>query len=408
MKTVDFYIFYRWLEAFLVTLLATLGILLLEDMSDNLFDLIEVSPGALEILRYYLILLPSLLPTVLPISLMISILISLGTLHRKNEIIALRACGFNLFQITRSLWGVGLFFLAILFFLNAQWVSWSVETSRKVLEHYEYQHYLQKKAPEKDLESKQISNLTFSNPKTNRLWFINEFDTATLFARGVTIYKRDQYDRIIVQYTAAEGFFDEYNRHWVLKKGRVVEFDEQSKPVFSMTFDDLETEEYALAIKAANEPSQSETYLSIKQQINDIQKIRQSFTGLTEQPMLMLTFKKSPEDLSLSELKYILQTFASIEDRSLNPYRVRYHQILTTPVICLIIVALGIPFSLSGVRVSPMAGLGKSLGLFFLYFFIASLSAQMGNNGILHPLIAAWLPSILMLTGSVSLYLKAF
>ena len=100
---IDRYVFSEWVKAFSLTLGATLGILVLEDLYDDLPDFLGYGAGGSEILTYYLVLLPSFLPSVIPLSLLVSILFSLGGQHGRNEVIAMRACGLSLFRLSRSL-----------------------------------------------------------------------------------------------------------------------------------------------------------------------------------------------------------------------------------------------------------------------------------------------------------------
>ena len=226
MKTIDRYIVVHWLQAFGLALLATMGALLMEDLSDDLPDLLDVNIGAFDIIRYYLVLLPSFLPTVLPITILLSVLLSLGALHQKNQITALRASGFSLWQITRSIWMGGIVLAICFFFLNVQWVPWSVETARKIFESYEFKHQLKEKPAE---EVGIINNLTFSNVKGRRLWFIGRFNEMTHEAYELSIYQKDSNDRITAHYSANEAFFEESAQHWVLKQGRFTQFSSEEE-----------------------------------------------------------------------------------------------------------------------------------------------------------------------------------
>ena len=63
----------------------------------------------------------------------------------------------------------------------------------------------------------------------------------------------------------------------------------------------------------------------------------------------------------------------------------------------LIILAIAIPFALSGVRVSPAVGVSKSIGLFFAYYLLANFSTLLGGKGLLDPLWAAVMPNLTMI-----------
>ena len=56
-----------------MALCAFIGLLLLQNVYDNLKDLIDFGAGIGEIIYYYAVLLPSYLPTILPLVFMISI-----------------------------------------------------------------------------------------------------------------------------------------------------------------------------------------------------------------------------------------------------------------------------------------------------------------------------------------------
>ena len=93
MNQIDRYIFWEWLRAFLLALGATLGLLVIFDMYDNLGDLLDFNAASADILYYYFIIIPSLLPYILPVAFLVSLLFSLSNLHSNNEIVALRSCG---------------------------------------------------------------------------------------------------------------------------------------------------------------------------------------------------------------------------------------------------------------------------------------------------------------------------
>ena len=63
----------------------------------------------------------------------------------------------------------------------------------------------------------------------------------------------------------------------------------------------------------------------------------------------------------------------------------------------LIILAIAIPFAVSGVRVSPVVGVSKSIGLFFIYYILTTLATVFGGKGYLEPAWAAAMPNLVMI-----------
>ncbi len=359
MTRIDRHIFTEWLVAFSITIGATLSILILEDIQDNMQDLRGYGASSQSIIYYYIILTPSLLSSVIPISLIISILFSLGNLHRNNEIIAMRAAGMSLWRISRTLWLVGAIFSFLLLYLNSFLIPWSVEKSNLLLENYSYANEL------KDNEEEQVGlhyNLAFYNHKDHRMWFFNRFSNFNYRGYGVTVSTLDSENREISRILAKEAYFDDIDGYWVFNWGREVTFNpEEGDAIKSLPFEEIK------------------------------------MTAFIEDPKLMKTLEKRPKDLSLFELSNILEKVKEEDNSQIRAYAVRYHAIWASPLSCLIVVGLAVPFAVAGVRVNPIIGVSKSMILFLLYFLMANISSVLGERAVIDPILAAWLPNALIL-----------
>jgi len=369
MKLLDRHVFSEWLKIFLLSIGAILGLLVLERLFSTLKELLEYGATPAQALQYYLILLPSTLPEILPLSLLISILFSLGNLHRNNEITAMRATGLSLKRIALPLWITGGLFTVAVFWLQAETVPWSVEKSRTLWQNYAFSAELEegRKAEEVGL----IRNLSFYNHRDRRIWFINRFSEFNYRAFGVTVHRLGPGQKEVSRYVANEGFFDDIEGHWVFLEGREITFDRQT-----------------------GEPIRSQPFRT------------RSLPAFSETPQLMKLREKRPKDLSLFELQELLGYLSGSEDPGIPEYRTRYHGILASPFVCLIVVGLATPFAVSGVRVNPMVGVSKALGLFFLYYLTASIFIMLGSQGVISSVIAAWLPNLIMLAFAGWLGLK--
>jgi lipopolysaccharide export system permease protein len=116
----------------------------------------------------------------------------------------------------------------------------------------------------------------------------------------------------------------------------------------------------------------------------------------TEEPSLMLLIDRKPVDLSFNELRRITDYFSSENNPKFLRYEVRYYGLLFDTIGPLIIIAIAIPFAVSGVRVSPAVGVSKSIGLFFIYFILTNIATPLGSNGTLDPMWAAIMPNLAM------------
>lgn len=103
---------------------------------------------------------------------------------------------------------------------------------------------------------------------------------------------------------------------------------------------------------------------------------------------------KNPEDLTSDEMK---QQIAQLKHDKGEPYMVnklatRYAQRFSTPFTCIIFALIGAPLGLRHHRSSSAVGLGVSLLVIFVFYFVAVYLSTFGDNGRISPEVAAWSP----------------
>ena len=114
---------------------------------------------------------------------------------------------------------------------------------------------------------------------------------------------------------------------------------------------------------------------------------------------------RRPIDLSFFELRRIRNYYAADDNPKGLPYAVRYFGLLADTLFPLIVIALAVPFCVSGVRVNPAVGVSKSIGLFSLYYILMNAASSMATKHLVDPMVAAWLPNIGM--SAIALWLFA-
>jgi len=367
-KLIDKYIFREWFKAFLLTFCAIMMAVLLGVMYDDLHHLIDFGATTSEIIRFFFVLLPSFLPIIMPVALLMSVLFTLGTMHRNNEIIAMRASGFNFFDITRSLWVSAAVLALGLFYLNADLIPWSIEEAHKIEDQIKYG----KVAEEQGAENVGlVTRVAFENKSDNRLWYINRFSQYTQHGYGVNVYQRDASGKEDYRIMAREAYYDNASKEWVFKNGRKIVFDGED-PIQSIPFDEKRV------------------------------------VGFDESSEVIAALNKKPRHLSLRQIGSILKTLDYKDNIGLRKYAIKYHAILATPISCLIVLSIAIPFAISGVRANPLVGVSKAIVLFFLYYFIVNMAGIMGSKEILSPFLAAWIPHIFVIGIAILAYRKLF
>lgn len=359
MTLLDRHILREWLSILGLVLAATLGLLVMRALHEELEDLVRLGAGTGEVVVFCLVRTPGFLATLLPLCLLVSLLYALGKLHHGNEITAMRAAGLGLARITRSIWAAGAVFCALVWWLNATVVPWSVEETRKIWETLQVRQELAGR-PANMVAAR--TAVTFENAADGRLWFINRYSQFTGRAYGVTISERDAEGRETTRWLAAEAWPDGTRGGWQLRDGRELTFDPASGEMLRPA------------------------------------AFREKWIAhFDEDPDLMQVYDAKPDALSLFELRRVVAHHRETGSPKLRAYELRLASVLAESLMPLVIIAFAVPFAVAGVRVNPAVGVSKALGLFVLYFIAMRLGLVLGGRGTMPVAVAALLPHAALL-----------
>jgi lipopolysaccharide export system permease protein len=289
----------------------------------------------------------------LPIATLLALLFSLGSLSKNNEITAIKASGINLwniiilFMIMGVIIGIGDF--AIREFIIPKTSFYNEKVRKEVI-----------KKEERTLQT-DFYNKIVPLPNNTRMTF-SHLDTKAKTMSNVVMEKYDQnfaLKRLVLAQTAIWK-----NNSWILKNGIIRSFN-------SNFWNEIHFTRYNPNINI--NPSD----MSIQNIRNDAKNTRQ--------------FKKY-----INQLKIFGQ--AAIKERIL--LNMRFASVFAH----VIVMTVGIPFVINfGKRSSRILSFTLALGATFIYWITQAITKTLGENLILSPFIAAWLPNIIFLT--IGLYL---
>jgi lipopolysaccharide export system permease protein len=313
--------------------------------------------------------MPSFLSEVLPDALLVSLLYALGKLHRANELTAMRAAGVGFGRLTAPIWLVGLLCCALSWWLNTTVVPWSVEESRAMRDELQFRQESSKALSADRIGA--VNDIAFDNPLGRRMWFLNRFSQHTQHGYGVTVSQLDAARREVSRITAAEAWYDPARNGWNFVRGRDLLFaPESGENIGSTPFEEKFMPAYH------------------------------------ERPELMLLIDRKPSSLSLRELRRLIDYLEIEQSPKLAGYAVRYYGIIADTVGPLLIIAMAIPFAVSGVRVNPAVGVSKSIGLFFLYYIFTNFATTLAIRGFVDPQVGAWIPHAAMAALAAWLFVR--
>jgi len=316
---------------------------------------------ALDIVEYYLVVLPEFLVLVLPIALLLALLYALTNHARHQEITAIRAAGVSLWRLSLPYLGVGFLASLALFAANEFWVPSSDERAKAILKR--------RLAPDPGAPGRnEYRNLCFDNTRDGRRWRIGVYNTQTgeMIEPGVYPIERDG------------------SKPWELRAER------------ARRIDGVWTFFNALAFREAAEtnsppvPSLRTNVLAVPEfsetpeEINSEIKIRDSMT--------LRAAKKA--DVPIQDIvNYVrLHPQLSLSDRAWLDTKLAGR--LAAPWTCLVVVLIAIPFGVAGGRRNVFVGVASSIVICFSYFVLQQLGLALGTSGRLPAWLAAWFPNL--------------
>jgi lipopolysaccharide export system permease protein len=361
-RILDRYILAEWAKVFALSLLSFMGLLLLSEGYNWIPDFLGWGASFGAILQFMSLSLVKNLSMLIPISLLISVIFVLATMNRNHEISAARAAGIGMWRLTAPLWAAGLCLAGLLALLNAVLVPDALEAQNSLVEEAQFAALKSKGGTV--IPKGQASSVSFENAKARRLWLISNLGLSTGQAFEVIVHSFDEKNREIRCVTARFAEFSKQSDgrwRWTFRDGRDMRFDPATGSLMAQPrFKELTLPDY------------------------------------DDDPEVMFYSTKDADKLSLREVSRFVDQAGSNPGGQNAAYAMRYHSILSAPVICLIVVAVAIPFSVGAGRISPMVGVAKTFGLFLTFYFLTSFCAAFGENGALPPMIAAWIPAVLV------------
>jgi lipopolysaccharide export system permease protein len=360
-KLLDRYIANEFWQPLLFGVGIVTGVWFGADQLKQIFNLIMKSGVPLHMAFMVIGLhLPEIIVLTIPIGVLLGTLLVFNRMSGDSEIIALRTSGVSFYRIMVAPLLFGIFTSIASFGINEYVVPMANRTSKQL----EFVAMYKMKLPAGS------ANFTYmergKNLALNRIFYIGLYDGKQIHNIIILDFTHNKLVQII---SAAGGQWA--NGEWILRKGRTYVLAGDSDITRIMQFESLTIPGIANAQKAL-----------------DMHAVY-------------------PKDMSMSELGAYMKVLEKGNTLG-NDLKVKYHQKLAQPLACLIVALAGAPLGLLARRSRSNMGLIYSAAIVFLYYVMVSTSGALGESGRLDPLLAAWLPNILIgSVGMIILYFKA-
>lgn len=349
MKIIDKYITTGFTWPFLYCLFVFLFLYMVADILGHLDVLIRQDIPLTIVRDYYAASLPIIFVQTAPFAVLLATVFLLGNLTRHNELIALRASGVNTLRIITPLLLIGIAISLGVFLINDKIVPQSSVTSNMI-----EQLYFNKNKADRN---QRIENITIFG-KDGKLFYARSYDIKEKVLQDVVLLEHTK-DQVLKRKITAERMV------WTGDKWRFIGCD-----VFR--FD-------------------KEGNVLGKPAIFRTPKILQ----FNERPENLLKEQTQPEFMNYAQLSDYIHLLNLESKSTARKLLVDMYYKLAMPFASVVIMLIGIPFSLKRARAKTMGSIGIALAISIIFYVVNATFLALGKGGLIPPVISAWAADVI-------------
>ncbi len=331
----------------------------------TLFQLLEyINRNNIEtiiVADYLFFLLPMIINYTIPIAALVAVMVTFGVLQKTSQVIALKASGQSIFRIAAPVLLASVILSAVVFF-NQDYILPFTNRRQNNL------RYLIRKGQEPPQTFYQTKNQWIFGQES-RIFNYAYFDlNSNSFLRlNVIDLSREPFG-IKRRVYARKAYWDSRGEEWVFENGWERRYD-------------------------------GDRLLGFEQ-------FRERREKLVEQPQYFKKDSRGSQSMTLAELR------RKIADLSQSGFdvlelRIQFQTKIAFPLACLVMVMVGLPFSLTVGKRGALYGVALGIGIGLAYWGSLGLFEQMGRYELLPPLLAAWGPNLLFGAGGLYFFLTS-
>ena len=355
MKLLDKYILKSIIEMFIMGVLVFTSIIFASDTFITLIKQISMYGIPFKIAFIIIILhLPSVFVMTIPMGVLLATVMTLNGLCLSSEITVMRACGIGLNRIAKPIFIFAIVMSFVSFILNETVVPIMTKQSTDLALYA----FGQKNIPEGK------HNFTFKEVKEGgtlkRLFYVGDCTDNVL--HNITVLDASKDDTIqILQ--AREGKTSPLG--WNFQKGAIYTITDSGKTLDTTLFNDT---------------------------------------------MIMFGMDLSKEmNKNLANehnFMQLLRFIATSDREDKHELEINLFDKIALPLTTIVLVLIGVPLSITPPRVRYNRGFLFSILIIFAYYLIRALSISFGEAGSLIPILAAFMPNIILTIAGIGLYYR--
>lgn len=363
-SNLDKYILRQIAEVFIFGVLIFTSIIFASETFTTLIK--QISQYGMPVkIAFMLILLnlPAVMVMTIPISVLFATVMTVNRMCLSSEITVLRACGVSINRISKPIFAFALCATLVTFFINETIVPITTQQSRYLAMWSITQRHIPK--GKKNFTLKELKN----GIELKRFFYVEECKDGQF--KNVSIL--DVSDTSAIQIIQAKSG-SSVDKGWLFKNASAYTITPKGKNLSTSWFE--------------------QTIVDFGSEVNKaLLSGDQGATNNFFQLFNLLVKDKTNPDSTLTDKERIESTI-SLWDKT------------AFPLTAVVLVLLGVPLAITPPRVRYNRGFLFSILIIFFYYLIRAFSISFGESGVLIPILAAWLPNIVISTIGIYLYYK--
>ncbi len=397
MKILERYILKENFKPFVVSLMVTTFVMLLDKIIDLLNLIIEKHLDILTIISIFGLSLPFILALTVPMAILLASIMSFGRLSVDNELIAFKSCGINIFTLLKPTVIAALFLSFFMVYFNNAVLPQTNHMLKNMMIKANYRR-----------PATAIVPGTFNSMKNYTIYVKERIDDE-LF--GILIYNREK-TKFPQTISAERGRIELANGGNSLKailyNGQMHERDQKNPDKynisefkkFTLNLPDLgyKVNQEGTDYRGDRELSSRAMQKIVNERKNKIELLNTEIEDIQEN---INEINSKEEAINKNELKKNYNRLNLKKDKittlksDVRKYQVEIHKKYAIAFACVIFVLIGAPIGM----MTKTSGVGMSFSVsavvFLIYYGSLTLGEELADKGVVSPFLAMWVSNII-------------
>ncbi|RLC55466.1 MAG: hypothetical protein DRH89_07640 [Candidatus Cloacimonadota bacterium] len=397
MKILERYILKENFKPFVVSLMVTTFVMLLDKIIDLLNLIIEKHLDILTIISIFGLSLPFILALTVPMAILLASIMSFGRLSVDNELIAFKSCGINIFTLLKPTVIAALFLSFFMVYFNNAVLPQTNHMLKNMMIKANYRR-----------PATAIVPGTFNSMKNYTIYVKERIDDE-LF--GILIYNREK-TKFPQTISAERGRIELANGGNSLKailyNGQMHERDQKNPDKynisefkkFTLNLPDLgyKVNQEGTDYRGDRELSSRAMQKIVNERKNKIELLNTEIEDIQEN---INEINSKEEAINKNELKKNYNRLSLKKDKittlksDVRKYQVEIHKKYAIAFACVIFVLIGAPIGM----MTKTSGVGMSFSVsavvFLIYYGSLTLGEELADKGVVSPFLAMWVSNII-------------